>query len=178
MVRLAGAVAGKLADGVGRDGGDLFRPFRGLFYAIGGLAHQVFLEFFVTDGVFVQEVGVVQPFLRQRMTHGKHHGDVGLRTRRDPLGVQVIDAIGAHRVDGDDAGALFLERLHSLEATVFGQDPVDLVGDGGIGAPQHHKLAVFDDHRPSGLLFVNLQAPHHMRHDDLRSAGGIVARCD
>ncbi|MNV62294.1 hypothetical protein D3C71_1548350 [compost metagenome] len=81
-----------------------------------------------------------------------------------------------YRINADHSGTFLLQRLKARLAVVVRDVPAVFQRDHRVTAPQHHQLAVFNHVRPGGLLFVNLHGAHHVRHDHLRGAGGVVAR--
>ena len=166
----------EILDRVSRNVANRRRPFGALRSLVLAVAHQVRQELVKTGGVVLEELLVVELLGDQRVGDAEHQRDVGLRTRRDPLGAEEFGGVGLDRIDADDLGAFGLERLQALVTAVVGDRPTDLVGEHGIGAPEHHQFGLVDHYRPHRLLLVDFQRADHMRHDDLRGTGRIIAR--
>ncbi|CNU70549.1 Uncharacterised protein [Salmonella enterica subsp. enterica serovar Bovismorbificans] len=98
--------------------------------------------------------------------------------RGDPLHLiaKKVDAFRSHRIDADQALAALSQRRKIVEPLFIRGIPGNFQSIQRVRAPEHHHLAVFQHHRPASLLLVNLVATHHIRHDSLRRAGGIIAK--
>ncbi len=59
---------------------------------------------------------------------------------------------------------------------MVGDRPADLAVLDRVGAPEHQQIRALYQHRPHRLLLVDFQCAHHMRHDDLRRTGRVIAR--
>ena len=165
----------EVLDRVSRNVADRGRPF-GALRRLVVVAHQIRQELVEAVGVGLEELLVMEFLDDQRMGDAQHQRDVGLRPRGDPLGAEELGGVGLDRIDANDLGALGLERLQALVAAVVGDRPADLVGDHRIAAPEHHQLGLVDHHRPHRLLLVHFERADHVRHDDLRRSGRVVAR--
>ena len=143
------------------------------------LAIQITFELVESDGVVLQECFVVQLLRVERVHDAEHHRDVRALTDGKPLGVQIAGRFVADRVDHDDRRLFLAQRRQPGISAEIRHVPRHLQRVHGIRAPQDDQLGVANDHRPHGLLLVDLDRAHDVRHDHLRRARRVVTgRCD
>ena len=106
--------------------------------------------------------------------HPQHHGHVGVGVRGNPLGADQLGGLVVDGVDADDPGAFLFQRLEARLTFVIRHVPAVLQGDLGVDPPEHHQFGVLHHVGPGGLLLVHLDGAHHVGHDHLSRAGGVV----
>ena len=142
-------VVGELADDVGLDAGFSFGPFGRLFDAVRA-AHDVVQEFLVTGCVLFKESHIGFTGFHEFLNHAEHHGAVRARTGRNPFGSKVFARVGGNRIDRIGLRAFGFEGSNVTRTVVKRREPVDVVRDDGIGAPEDDAIGVLDDDVPGG----------------------------
>ena len=170
---LGGHVEGQLADHLGIDAADGARPLGALRLTV-ILAEQVGEEGVEADGVAIEEGLIVLLLAVEGVGHPQHHGHVGVGVRGNPLGADQLGGLVVDGVDADDPGAFLFQRLEAGLPLVIRHVPAVLQGHLGVDPPEHHQFGVLHHVGPGGLLFVHLDGAHHVGHDHLSRAGGVV----
>ena len=115
----------------------------------------------------------------QFVADAEHQRHVGGGVDRNPFAAiftKEFRGFRPGRIDGNNFRAAVFERLQIEASLTVGSRPGNLRAVVNIGAPHHHHFTFFDHHFPAGGLLINFQRAKHVRHDDLRRAGGIIAQ--
>ena len=158
---------------------DLARPLRILDHAV-RLAGQVRREAIEAHAVALQESLIVQPLAEQGVGEPEQHCGIGARSGRQPLRLQEIGRIGAHRADVHELHPRVTRLAHVVTLPVPpGAAHVDLGVLERQAAEGHEQVGMLDDRRPGGVLSHHRrEAPEHVgeNHFARRQAVGISLR--
>ena len=166
-------VQSQLANDLGLDTADAARPLGALRLTV-VLAEQVVEELVEADGVAIEEGLIVLLLAIKGVGHPQHHGHVCVGVRGYPLGVGQLGGLVVDGIYADDAGSLLLQGLETGLTLVIRHVPAVLQGDLGVDPPEHHQFGVLHHVGPGGLLLVYLDGAHHVGHDHLGRACGVV----
>ena len=159
-----GAQARDGLDGLGRNAADLFGPFGRLRLAVifAGDDFLPALEAGRLD-VLLDELGVLEPLVEDRVGHCLEHGGVGRRADGNPL-VGQVRGPGIARIDVDQRNALLAGQLEVVHELGVVQVHVE--------APQHDGLRIEQGH---GLgAAVERRRVHGQRAAELVRVGKVV----
>ena len=158
--------AGQGPDRLGRDSGQPLGPLGGLGRSVLG-ATEVALEPVEADAVPREEFAVRAPLDHQRVRQREHHGDVGARHHRQPLGSDELRQVVPHRAQQHE---LRPAGLHRPEVIPQGVPARAARAHHGVlereAAEADEEVRVTLDHRPGHRpVEVAAHVADHVRHD-------------